>query len=243
MHPEFAQKVVEPTSPKSRKPRYGEIDLNKPRVAVDFPEFLILMSLLLEKNLTCRPDRRTLGEEHRHGIIEEQSQRATRGPQAHECSAALRRTEQPKERCIHEAPHRRSAVVGCVASVEKAAGSRGHDEAMGQVSSDQDSLHSFIRCGCYGQSAYDYEFTPLEHEVWPPDLVSSLRQPDNLDPEKGLRSRPSGSAWALARRRVFASHLKTSFGSHHRIVRQADKMEGLQKHCIENSSHRDGFAT
>lgn len=51
MHPEFAQKVVEPTSPKSRKPRYGEIDLNKPRVAVDFPEFLILMSLLLEKNL------------------------------------------------------------------------------------------------------------------------------------------------------------------------------------------------
>ncbi|CAK9111091.1 Death-associated protein kinase 2 (DAP kinase 2) (DAP-kinase-related protein 1) (DRP-1), partial [Durusdinium trenchii] len=102
---------------------------------------------------------------------------------------------------------------------------------MGQVSSDQDSLHSFIRCGCYGQSAYDYEFTPLEHEVWPPDLVSSLRQPDNLDPEKGLRSRPSGSAWALARRRVFASHLKTSFGSHHRIVRQVG--EGTYGHVFE----------
>lgn len=50
MKPEFAQKVVAPRSPKGPK-NYGAIELNTPRVAVDFPEFLILMSLLLEKNV------------------------------------------------------------------------------------------------------------------------------------------------------------------------------------------------
>lgn len=49
MKPEFAQKVVAPASPKGQS--YGAIDINNPRVAVDFPEFLILMSLLLEKNV------------------------------------------------------------------------------------------------------------------------------------------------------------------------------------------------
>lgn len=49
MKPEFAEKVVAPASPKGQS--YGAIDINNPRIAVDFPEFLILMSLLLEKNL------------------------------------------------------------------------------------------------------------------------------------------------------------------------------------------------
>lgn len=49
MKPEFAEKVVAPASPKGQS--YGAIGINNPRVAVDFPEFLILMSLLLKKNL------------------------------------------------------------------------------------------------------------------------------------------------------------------------------------------------
>lgn len=51
MHEEYREKVVAPLSPKNQ--RYESMPLNRPRIAVDFPEFLILMQMLLDKN-ACR---------------------------------------------------------------------------------------------------------------------------------------------------------------------------------------------
>ncbi|CAE7603843.1 unnamed protein product [Symbiodinium natans] len=68
MHADFREKVVAPLSPKNQ--RYESMPVNKPRIAVDFPEFLILMHMLLQKN-TCRVKEHSkyiaeLG--HRHSI-------------------------------------------------------------------------------------------------------------------------------------------------------------------------------
>ncbi|CAJ1364416.1 unnamed protein product [Effrenium voratum] len=53
MHPDHAQKVVAPMSPKGSLGghHYKAQPVNKPRIALDFPEFLILMHLVLEKNV------------------------------------------------------------------------------------------------------------------------------------------------------------------------------------------------
>jgi len=48
MREDLKQKVVAPLSPKNQ--RYGHMPINTPRIAVDFPEFLVLMHVVLERN-------------------------------------------------------------------------------------------------------------------------------------------------------------------------------------------------
>jgi len=108
---------------------------------------------------------------------------------------------------------------------------------MGQVSS-QDSIPSFIHCGCDASSGRDHELTPFE-----PDVLGDSLRLDNVDgidigEWRATRSL-SASAWAMARRRVFASHLKTSFANHHRILRQVG--EGTYGHVYEAETHLPGL--
>ncbi|CAE7754051.1 NEK1 [Symbiodinium pilosum] len=87
---------------------------------------------------------------------------------------------------------------------------------MGQASQKQLGWGGFAQCGCIhnGQEA-----TFLEADT----LTDGLRIQEavELEADSDLKDRRSQlGVWALARRRVFSAHLKTSFANHYNILRQ-----------------------